>query len=159
MTHEYVIAVNGRIPGADEGGPVPTAIAWAADRILAVGSDDAVWAISRGDSTFIDLDGAILTPAPADPAAADAAVRAAAAAGAPFDLLGTLVSAGVLEPGATLEAGAPADLAIWRRGGPGHADDPLERLRIAALVREGAFTEGDEHRGPFALSRRPAPSG
>lgn len=62
-------------------------------------------AISRGDSTFLDLDGAVVT---------------------------------ALDPPTLLEPGAEADLAFWRDG-----DDPI------AVVRAGAFTEGDEHAGPF----------
>ncbi len=108
MTHEYVIATGGRILGTDpSAGMKPTAIAWAADRVLAVGSDEAVRAISRGDSTFLDLDGCAVT---------------------------------AMDPSATLEPGSPADL-VFRR--PGSAE-------VVAMVRAGAFTVGDEHRGPFA---------
>ncbi len=164
MTHEYVIATGGSImgvaaddqaAGATGGAPAPTAIAWAADRILAVGSDEAVRAISRGDSTFIDLAGCAVTPAPADIAAAEAAVRAgedvarvAGNAAAPVDLCAVLAQAGLLEPGVLLEPGAPAELAFWSHGaavGAGQA----EPSRIVALVRGGAFTNGDEHAGPF----------
>lgn len=64
MTHEFVIAVGGRIAGAaGVDGRAATAIAWAADRILAVGPDDVVRAISRGDSTFLDLAGCTITAA------------------------------------------------------------------------------------------------
>ena len=65
MTHKYVIAVGGRIQGT--GGHEPgtaTSIAWAADRVLAVGPDDVVTAISRGDSTFLDLRGCVVAAAP-----------------------------------------------------------------------------------------------
>lgn len=62
MTHEYVIATGGHVHGvAAERSPEPTAIAWAADRVLAVGSDADVRSISRGDSTFLALDGAAVT--------------------------------------------------------------------------------------------------
>ena len=109
MTHEYVIALHGVVRGAPDSTPAPTAIAWAADRILAVGADATVRALSRGDSTFLDLDGCAVGP---------------------------------LDPGQTLEPGAPADLAFWRAG----ADDTAPPI---ATVRAGAFTEGDEHTGPF----------
>lgn len=106
MTHEYVIALGGHVRGAvAESGTQATAIAWAADRVLAVGSDERVRAISRGDSTFLDLEGA------------------------------TVAS---LDPSVVLEPGTEADLAFWRDGA-----DPI------AVVRAGAFTEGDEHAGPF----------
>lgn len=107
-----MIATGGRIHGGREvGGAVPTAIAWAADVVLAVGPDDVVRAISRGDSTFLALDGCVVTP---------------------------------LDPGAVLEPGAPADLAFW---GPG--SEPGAGSRQVALVRAGAFTDGDIHHGPF----------
>lgn len=62
MTHEYVVALGGRIEGVTrtvDGRPA-TAIAWAADGILAVGPDDVVAAVSRGDSLFLDLAGAMV---------------------------------------------------------------------------------------------------
>ena len=76
MTHEYVVALGGVIVGAvDADGEPATAIAWAADRILAVGQDGPVRAISRGDSTFLDLAGWLVmapdpggTPEPGAPA-------------------------------------------------------------------------------------------
>ena len=62
MTHEYVVAVGGVVPGSlDADGRPATAIAWAADRILAIGADGPVRAISRGDSTFLDLAGSVVT--------------------------------------------------------------------------------------------------
>jgi uncharacterized Zn-binding protein involved in type VI secretion len=89
MTHEYVIATGGLILGADPtAGASATAIAWAADRVLAVGSDEVVRAISRGDSTFIDLDGCAVTRH------------------------GYERGLEPLEPG-PLEPGSPADLAFW----------------------------------------------
>lgn len=64
MTHEYVIAIGGRIrvsPHEAPGRVATTSIAWAADRILAVGSDEAVSSISRGDSIFLDIAGCVVT--------------------------------------------------------------------------------------------------
>jgi predicted amidohydrolase YtcJ len=56
VTHEYTILTGGVVlPGGDA--PSATAIAWAADTILAIGSDAEVRAISRGDSLFVDLRG------------------------------------------------------------------------------------------------------
>lgn len=107
LTHEYVIALGGTIVGAATA--TPTAIAWAADRVLAVGSDKVVLTISRGDSTFLDLDGCRVTAHPDD-------------------------SSTPLEPG------SPADLDFW------------SGARLVAVVRDGAFTEGDEHYGPFAAA-------
>jgi hypothetical protein len=68
VTHEYTIAVGGRIGplGLGRTEVRDTAIAWAADSVLAVGSDDAVSSISRGDSTFLDLGGSLVTALPAD---------------------------------------------------------------------------------------------
>ena len=62
MTHEYTLLLGGTvIPG--DGSPDATAIAWAAGVILAVGSDAAIRAISRGDSVTIALDGAVVIAA------------------------------------------------------------------------------------------------
>jgi predicted amidohydrolase YtcJ len=61
VTHEYTILLGGTvIPGG--GAPEATAIAWAHDTVLLVGSDDDVRAISRGDSHFVDLDGRFVVP-------------------------------------------------------------------------------------------------
>ena len=78
MTHEYTIAVGGRIgrQGIERAGASVTAIAWAADRVLAVGTDEAVRSISRGDSVFIDLGGCVVTALPTDLDQAKAIVRA-----------------------------------------------------------------------------------
>jgi len=79
MTHEYVIAVGGHVRGATSGRQPATAIAWAADRVLAVGPDDVVSAISRGDSIFLDMGGCVVTPATGD-------VTGDLEAGSPADL-------------------------------------------------------------------------
>ena len=78
MTHEYTIATGGVFaPGS--GTPFsdgPTAIAWAADTVLATGTDAEMRALSRGDSTFLDLAGATVrpaTPGAATPATGDPA--------------------------------------------------------------------------------------
>ena len=61
MTHEYTLLVGGTvIPGG--GQPDVSAIAWAHDTVLLVGSDDAVRAISRGDSHEFDLAGRFVVP-------------------------------------------------------------------------------------------------
>jgi len=106
VTHEYVIALSGHIRSTSSEAEA-TAVGWAAEAILAVGTDEAVRSISRGDSTFLDLDGCLVTPRDPD------------------------------DPAASLEPGAPADLAFWRDG------------ELVATVEAGHFTEGDAHRGPF----------
>ena len=55
---------------------------------------------------------------------------------------------GLLEPGATLEAGSPADLAFWGAES-GNTGDPQAPICLVAIVRAGAFASGDEHMGPF----------
>ena len=152
MTHQYTIATGGIVLGA--GGPPDTprtAIAWAADRVLAVGSDIEVRAISRGDSTFLDLAGSIVTPTPRDEAAAERVVQAAIAVGDRLDPVEAMWGAGLLADGGRLEPGSPADLAFWgmssRRVPPAAA---AATVRIIATVRAGAFTAGDAHTGPFA---------
>jgi hypothetical protein len=135
VTHEYVIATGGQdLTGGSADGPTPTAIAWAADRVLAVGSDADVRAISRGDSTFLDLDGCLVTAAPVDIAGAEAT-----AARSSEHLPQLLVDAGLLPADDRLEPGSAADLMFW-----GHDRG------VVAVVRRGAFTTGDEHTGPFA---------
>lgn len=65
MTHEYTLLVGGVvIPGGTA--PDATAIAWAADTILALGSDEEVLSISRGDSRVVELGGAFVIPLAAD---------------------------------------------------------------------------------------------
>ena len=88
-----------------------TAIAWAADRVLAVGTDDAVRSISRGDSTFLDLGGCVVTAIPRDLERAGAMVRE----GPPDEAaIGSwLFDAGLFDADAALEPGSPADLAFW----------------------------------------------
>ena len=57
MTHRYTLLIRGTvISGRDE--PDVSAIAWAADTVIALGSDDDVRGTSRGDSHVIDLRGA-----------------------------------------------------------------------------------------------------
>ncbi len=61
MTHEYTILFGGVVLPGGEAQPA-TAIAWAEDTILAVGTDESVRSISRGDSRFVDLGGASVVP-------------------------------------------------------------------------------------------------
>ena len=138
MTHEYVIAFNGHIEALLTGGAAATAVGWAADAVLAVGTDDVVRAISRGDSTFVDVGGCVITPLPADIERAQVLVGKAADGRAIGQLL---VEAGLLGTPVTLEPGTAADLAFWRADAVG--------AQLIAAVRDGAFTKGDEHYGPF----------
>jgi cytosine/adenosine deaminase-related metal-dependent hydrolase len=91
VTHEYTILTGGRILALPDGESAPdaaaTAIAWAEDTVLAVGTDEAVRAVSRGDSRIHDLAGAIVRPlggvlieagAPADFEVLDASAELAA---------------------------------------------------------------------------------
>ena len=146
MTHEYVIALNGRVEPDLSGDGEATAIGWAADAVLAVGPDEVVRAISRGDSTFLDLQGCVVTPLPQDLDDAAAVVRRSAPRTGDID--GVLVEAELLDADSTLEPGAPADFAMW------DLRDPA-RPRLKAVVRGGHFTDGDEHRGPFPEPQRP----
>lgn len=116
MTHRYTLMVGGTIlPGADE--PVASAIAWAGDTILALGSDAAVGEISRGDSHVIELRGAYVVPVDED--------------------------GGDTWPGAvTLEVGSPASFAIFgedprRTGEPGGP-----RIAPMAVIRNGRLVAG-----------------
>jgi predicted amidohydrolase YtcJ len=64
VTHEYTILRGGTVLGGAKGREPATAVAWAHDTVLAVGSDQAVQAISRGDSRVVDLQGAAVEPRP-----------------------------------------------------------------------------------------------
>ena len=132
MTHRYTLLLGGTvITGGD--GPEPTAIAWAEDTILAVGTDEEVRAISRGDSHIVDLQGAFVVPLAAG----------ADAGAAPFGSGGTM-----------LEAGSRADLAVLGhdpRPGPDDAAGaatvpPLARIRGGRVVA-GALPghDGPDH--------------
>ena len=151
-----MIGLGGRIeprrPGP--GGTAPTAIGWAADRVLAVGSDDVVRSISRGDSTFLDLGGCVVTALPDDTGRAEALVHEATVpGGSDLDLGALLIGAGLLDPDAALEPGSPADLAFWGAGSPSSGPGGLPVRRLVAVVRDDAFTEGDGHQGPFPAAR------
>ena len=134
MTHLYVIAVGGRVEPVPGQAKVPTAIGWAAEAVLAVGADEEVRSISRGDSSFVDISGCTVTALPTD---IDRAVAAVASRAAGSGLGSTLAQARLLGPDPVLATGSPADLAFWSGD------------RLVAVVRAGAFTEGDEHFGPF----------
>lgn len=156
MTHRYTIATGGIVLGArgpEE--PPATAIAWAADRVLAVGPDDVVRAISRGDLTYLDLDGSAVTLAPDDPAAAQALARSAVEGDRTFDTVALLEEAGLIAPGSTIETGTLADLAFWSTDPGTVPSTAASSVRIVGIVRAGAFTRGDEHAGPFARLPRP----
>lgn len=147
MTHEYVIAHNGSIePRGDD---PATAVGWAGETVLAVGSDEVVRAISRGDSTFIDLDGCVVTPLPTDIERATELVRATT--DPDLDIGRMLLAEGELEV-SSLEPGSPADLAFWGPGSDLARPDGRIGLHLVASLREGHFTEGDPHRGPFPFS-------
>jgi hypothetical protein len=135
VTHEYVIALNGHVEPDPAGESEETALAWAAEAVLAVGPDEVVRAISRGDSHFLDLCGCLVTPLPEAPSEADSLIREENARGA--DVARLLVESGLLSSEASLEPGAPADLAFWDESG------------LVAIVRAGHFIDGDQHRGPF----------
>jgi len=135
MTHEYVIATNGRIEPSTLEEDEATALCWAGETIIAVGPDEVVRAISRGDSTFLDLCGCLVTPLPEAPSHADSLVREERATGP--DVARLLVEAGLLPAEVTLEPGAPSDLAFWDETG------------LVAIVRDGRFSDGGDRRGPF----------
>ncbi len=155
VTHEYIVAVGGRIlltGTLEPGEPAPTAIAWAGDRVLAIGADDAVRAISRGDSVFLDLDGCVVTPLPDDPALAERRLREALADAPALDVASALTGSELVPSSSWLEPGSPADLAFWSARRPGTRPAGIPVVRLVAIVRAGGFESGDEHRGPFAAA-------
>jgi hypothetical protein len=153
VTHEYTIALGGRIGHQQPSGRDRyTAIAWAADRVIAIGTDDSVRSISRGDSTFLDIRGCVVTAIPSDLELAHAAVREHS--GEDHDIEARLLRDGVLDPGSRLEPGSLADLAFWAAHPAARVGTVGARAGLIAIVRDGAFTEGDEHRGPFSSPPR-----
>ncbi len=109
VTHEYTLLLGGRVVRGG-GEPDATAVAWAAGTILAIGSDDEVRPISRGDSHFVDLAGATVIPL------SDGAVR--------------------WPPTGKLELGGEASLAILRqRPTAGALPEPLALVVAGRLIR------------------------
>jgi len=61
VSHLYTLLVGGVVrPGG--GAPEASAIAWAHDTVLMIGSDEDVRAISRGDSHVVDIGGLVVVP-------------------------------------------------------------------------------------------------
>jgi predicted amidohydrolase YtcJ len=116
VTHRYTLLIRGTvISGRDE--PDVSAIAWAADTVIALGNDDDVRRTSRGDSHVIDLRGASVV-----------------ALGEGLDAR--------WPPDATLEVGGRADLAVLASD-PRQVDVPAgHRLAALALVRGGRVVAG-----------------
>jgi hypothetical protein len=153
VTHEYVIATGGRILAAagerSTTEPASSAIAWTAGTILAIGADPVVRAISRGDSTFVDLAGALVTAW----SGVEGPLLRAARAGCVVDgrdgamawLESLLATAGATG----LEVGGTADLGFWRLDRRSDPGPQVVSLRLVATTRDGHFTEGDPHSGPF----------
>jgi hypothetical protein len=117
MTHEYTILVNGVVEGHREAAsatPIATAtaearataVAYAGGVVLAVGTDDEIRAISRGDSRLIDLEGRHVI------SLAQAAVRTwpAVCDRDGIDRLGAL--AALHGRADELDIGSPADFAV-----------------------------------------------
>jgi predicted amidohydrolase YtcJ len=136
VTHEYTLLVGATVILGD-GQPDAQAIAWAAGTILAIGGEDAVRAISRGDSHVVELDSAWVVPLGfAASVGLDIQRGPDAGAGSPAE--------------ATLEVGGPADLAVLDRDpriaavvGPVRTP-----IRVLALVRGGRVVAGELPGGP-----------
>lgn len=94
--------------------PSYSAVAWAEGTVLALGTDEQVRGVSRGDSHVVELHGAFVVPIGADPA-----VR--------------------WPPDAMLEIGGPADLAVLLDD-PRVAG--LRQQPAMALLRSGHVVRG-----------------
>ena len=65
MTHEYTLLVGGTILcGLDQ--PPMSAMAWAAGTVIALGTEEQIRGISRGDSRVFELHGGYVVPLAAD---------------------------------------------------------------------------------------------
>ena len=116
MTHEYTLLVHGAVI-AGRGEPDASAIAWAGDTVIAIGDDEGVRGISRGDSLVVDLDGLTVVPIGDRPV-------------------------GSWPTGATLEVGGVADLAILDRD-PRTADPAAgPPTAVIAEIRSGRVLAG-----------------
>lgn len=113
MTHEYTLLLGGTVLAGEDPEPA-TAIAWAAGTVLALGSDDEIRSISRGDSMFVPLRGAFVVP------------------------LGPDADEPPWPPQGTLEIGAPADMAILA-GDPRASGPPAP---VLAVLRGGHAVRG-----------------
>ena len=114
MTHLYTILVGGTVlPARDE--PAVSAIAWAGDTVIGLGSDQELLGLSRGDSWFVDLDGATVVPLGDGDAAWPVDVR--------------------------LEVGGPADLAVVARD-PRLQHESGDVPMTIAIVRGGRVVAG-----------------
>jgi predicted amidohydrolase YtcJ len=126
VTHRYTLLIGGIvISGHDE--PDVSAIAWAEDTVIALGSDDEVRGTSRGDSHIIDLGGASVVALGEGPDAR-------------------------WPPDTTLEVGGRADLAVLESD-PRLMDPRAQhRMSALALVRGGRVIAGrlpgEPHRSP-----------
>jgi len=131
MTHLYTLLVGGVVIRGG-GRPDASAIAWADDTILAVGSDEEVDAISRGDSHRFDLGGAFVVP----------------------PRFGSAGSG----PGTTLEAGEQADLVVWAGYPRAPSANPAvgSPPRILAEVTAGRVTAGTLPDGEGGGERQPS---
>ena len=126
MTHEYTVATGGLVLGGGTGAKA-TALAWAEDTILAVGDDATVRAVSRGDSTFVDLAGRAVS-AGRDAVEATRRLRAAVRTGSSeLDL-------------EELEPGTAADLLIWSHDPRALAPKEAEQLHVVATVVGGRLS-------------------
>jgi hypothetical protein len=166
MTHEYVILVGGRVaPGRSEAGfrgEVATALAWAADRVLAVGRDEDVRSISRGDSTFLDLGGRIVTPLPTELTQAEALLRAAP----PMPEAGQVGgrASGCWRPASSRSRASwsPGHRPTWPSGWHSRENARSASLRSCAVAtsRRGTRTGGPSRpRHPARVADRPAARG
>lgn len=154
VTHEYTILYDTTVLTGDEACPRATALAWAADTILAVGEATAVRAISRGDSRFMALPGRSITLAPDRPEVVERGLREAVSRGDKAGveaILAELGERGERGPARRVEIGEPADLAIWSGDPTVLAPGEAGRLRLEAVVRRGRFTQGDPISGPYRL--------
>jgi len=116
VTHRYTLLIGGTvISGRDE--PDVSAIAWAADTVIALGSDNDVRGTSRGDSHVIDLRGASVVALGEGPDAR-------------------------WPPDATLEVGGRADLAVLECDPRLMDPQAKDRLPALALVRGGRVVAG-----------------
>ncbi len=119
MTHEYTLLLGGTVM-TGRSGPDAAAIAWAADTVLALGTEMEVRSISRGDSHVVRIPGRFVVP-----------LAPGAEVAWPTD--------------AVLELGGPADLAVLDgdpRLAAGLDGEGAIGVHVLALIRAGRVETG-----------------
>lgn len=149
VTHEYTILHGGTILSGAAGTPAATAIAYAHGIVLAVGDDASVRSTSRGDSTFVDLEGLVVVPLAAAERGSESIRRLLRNGEDPTARAAPLAAGDEDDPSGWLVPGSPADFAILSADPTTLPPDRASEIAVVATVRGGRGTGG-----PFGAAGR-----